>query len=142
MTKDKPSIMGRPLKFQNLADLQKQIDGFFANCDATDTPYTITGLALALDTTRQSLCDYENRQDFADTIKKAKARVENYAERKLMSGMPAAGPIFALKNYGWSDKVEQQLSGPDGGPIKTEYTINQTDAEILARWKQTQNEEK
>lgn len=105
--------VGRPLKFQSVESLQKQIDAFFVECDAKGDPYTITGLALALDTTRQMLCEYEDRAEFQDTIKKAKARVENYAEKRLYAGQPT-GPIFALKNFGWSDKQELETYGKNG----------------------------
>ena len=74
-------------------------------------PYTITGLALALDTTRETLLDYEAKDEFSDTIKKAKQRCHNYAETMLFNSNPA-GPIFNLKNnYGWRDKVEQENAG-------------------------------
>jgi hypothetical protein len=73
-------------------------------------PYTITGLALALDTTRETLLDYEDRQEFSDTVKKAKLRCEHYNEQMLFTNSPT-GTIFNLKNnYGWRDKTEQDLS--------------------------------
>jgi len=69
-------------------------------------PYTITGLALALDTSRETLLDYEDRDGFSDTIKKAKLRCEQYNEQMLFSTTPT-GTIFNLKNnYGWKDKTE------------------------------------
>jgi len=72
-------------------------------------PYTITGLALALDTSRETLLDYEDKAEFSDTIKKAKIRVQNYVEQSLMTSNPI-GAIFNLKNnYGWRDKTEQDL---------------------------------
>ena len=64
-------------------------------------PYTITGLALALDTSRETLLEYEERPEFVDTIKKAKVKCENFAEQMLFSTTPT-GSIFNLKNnYGW-----------------------------------------
>ena len=68
-------------------------------------PYTITGLALSLDTTRETLLDYENKYTiYSDTIKKAKMRCHNYAEAMLFNSN-ATGPIFNLKNnYAWQDK--------------------------------------
>ena len=88
-------------------------------------PYTITGLALALGTTRETLIDYENgnrdnKPDdenfdedvelFSDTIKKAKLRCEQFNEAQLFSTSPA-GTIFNLKNnYGWKDKTETDLT--------------------------------
>lgn len=69
-------------------------------------PYTITGLALYLDTSRETLLEYQEREEFVDTIKKAKVKCENYAEQMLFSTTPT-GSIFNLKNnYGWRDKTE------------------------------------
>ena len=93
---------------------------FFEWCDENSRPYTITGLALALGTSRQTLMNYEHREAFFDTIKKHKTRVENYAEERLYSGN-AAGPIFALKNFEWKDKQEVENSG------KQELNITITD---------------
>jgi len=77
-------------------------------------PYTITGLALALDTSRETLLDYEDKAEFSDTIKKAKDKCHNYVEKSLLTGNPT-GAIFNLKNnYGWKDKTESELSNPDG----------------------------
>lgn len=109
----------RPLKFQSVEELQAKIDEYFADKlvpkQLGDTfyyePITITGLALALDTSRETLCNYELRDDFFDTVRRAKLRVEEYAERQLYLGKSAAGPIFALKNHGWSDKQQVEQSG-------------------------------
>lgn len=69
-------------------------------------PYTITGLAVALDTTRETLLDYQDKDEFSDTIKKAKEKIHGYVESRLFDGQ-AAGPIFNLKNnYGWKDKYD------------------------------------
>lgn len=72
--------------------------------------YTITGLANFLETSRETLINYENKEEFFDTIKAAKDRVENYWE-ELLIGSNATGPIFNLKNnYGWKDKTEQDIT--------------------------------
>lgn len=76
--------------------------------------YTITGLALAIGTNRTTLVNYEAKDEFIDTIKEAKNKVEAYWENLLVEGN-ATGTIFNLKNnYGWKDKTEQELSNPDG----------------------------
>jgi hypothetical protein len=123
--------MGRPPKFQDLADLQAKIDKYFDECDQNSDPYTITGLALALDTWRSVLCDYENSEDkeFSNTIKKAKARVENFAEKRLYQQSSPAGPIFALKNFGWTDRLALE-GGDQTKPIRTE---NKHDIKSVAR---------
>ncbi len=71
--------------------------------------YSITGLALALDTTRQTLVDYEEKDEFTDTIKKAKLRVENRYEKALQK-QGRSGDIFALKNFNWKDKSESDVT--------------------------------
>ncbi len=55
---------------------------------------------------RQSLINYEGySEEFFDAIKRAKLRVEVYCEERLVENNPS-GAIFALKNFGWSDKQE------------------------------------
>jgi hypothetical protein len=79
--------------------------------------YSVTDLALALDTTRRTLIDYENRDDeFSHTIKRAKQKIEAYLERKLMLPSPT-GTIFNLKNnFDWKDKTEQDITS-GGQPL-------------------------
>lgn len=125
---------GRPKKFESAEQMQQLIDEYFASCfdfkrdmfgnrlvDKTATrakgdepnyiieqvrPFTITGLAVALGTTRDLLLDYGYDQEFSDTIKTAKEQVHQYAEESLYT-KGAAGAIFNLKNnYGWRDKTE------------------------------------
>ena len=98
---------GRPLKFETVEELQAKIDLYFETCPKDE--WTITGLALALDTYRQTLCNYEEKDEFLDTIKKAKLRVENGYEIDLKKS-GRTGTIFALKNFDWKDKTEQDLS--------------------------------
>ena len=96
--------VGRPLKFQSVSELQKKIDSYFEDRDATGKPYTITGLALWLDqTSREVIMNYQNKDEYADTILRAKLRCQEFAESQIYTAKSAQGPIFALKNYGWSD---------------------------------------
>src|SRR5690606_1435302 len=107
---------GRPLKFESVEELQKKIDEYFESCDSgtqkifykgrfyevpDPRPYTVTGLALFLDTSRETLMDYENgipeklspeeKKKFSDTIKKAKEKIHNYAEESLWQPKIATG---------------------------------------------------
>lgn len=101
-------MAGRPLRWTTPEELQKDIDKYFEECEKTGEPLTITGLALALDTYREVLINYQDRDEFTDTIKKAKQRIENFAEKKLYDkDVPTSGVIFNLKNnYGWVDRQE------------------------------------
>ena len=98
---------GRPPKYTEAEEMQKKIDKYFEDCKLNNRPYTITGLGLALDMSRQDLINYSKKEKFFDTIKKAKMRVENYLEERLINDTSATGIIFNLKNnYGWKDKQE------------------------------------
>lgn len=100
-------MAGRPLKFKSPKDIEDAANEYFKICDEKGKPYTITGLAIALDTDRKTLLNYEDRDEYFPTIKKVKQKVENYAEEKLFNGSNTAGVIFNLKNnYGWVDKQE------------------------------------
>jgi hypothetical protein len=74
-------------------------------------PPTVTGLALALGfTNRQSLLNYQAQPEFFDTITKAKARVEEYAEMRLFDRDGVNGAKFSLINNfkGWRDKPKDE----------------------------------
>ena len=117
---------GRLPKYKTPKEMQSKIDEYFAIKCADEVvmigdkeiikynPPTISGLALFLDfMDRCSLYDYINRekeyspdeQIFTHTIKKAIARIEEYAEKQLHVGN-STGAIFWLKNRGWKDKTE------------------------------------
>lgn len=69
-------------------------------------PYTVSGLAVYLETSRDILVDYGNRKRFSNTIKRAKDIIYSYTEESLFTTKPT-GPIFSLKNnYDWKDKKE------------------------------------
>lgn len=135
---------GRPLKFKSAKQLQEKIDEYFESCyeerwimdqegkwhpvidrhgnieKVMVRPFTISGLAVHLETSRQTLVNYENNAEFFDTIKKAKARIENYTEEQLYntSAKNMVGIIFNLKNnYGWQDKQAVEHSGDMGVTI-------------------------
>lgn len=106
--------MARPLKFETVEELKTQIDAYF---DITPKDeWTITGLALALDTSRKVLCEYEDeRPEYSNTIKKAKLKVENGYEIDLKKH-GRSGTIFALKNFDWRDQTHTDLTSA-GKPI-------------------------
>jgi hypothetical protein len=141
--------MSKNPKFKSVQELQEKIDAYFESCWAEviiknqygpvmvpnkETgekeplmeriqirPYTITGLAVALDTTRETLLDYEAKDGYSDTIKKAKAKIEQFTEEQLFQLRNPAGAIFNLvNNYKrWVNKQEtkQEITGKDGEAI-------------------------
>jgi len=132
-------FMGRPPKFKKPEDMQKQILEYFKSCwdykrnmfggrvyDSKTKkvvmvqikPYTITGIAVALGTSRQTLLNYEDikneyGKEFFDTIKRAKEICHQYAEDSLFIGKNPTGAMFNLKNNysGWEDKSKHEHSG-------------------------------
>lgn len=104
-------------KYETPEKLQEAINSYQAECLAEDRPLTISGLAYHLGfESRQSFYDYEKREAFSYTIKRARLFIENSYEERL-SGNNATGSIFALKNFGWKDKQETELSTKDDKPI-------------------------
>jgi hypothetical protein len=73
---------------------------------------TVSGLAYALDTSRQTLLDYQATDEYFDTIKRAKQFIEAAVEALLVNGgVVPSGVIFNLKNnYGWVDKSEVSVT--------------------------------
>lgn len=129
---------GRPPKYKKSEEMQEKIDKYFASCyrvimifDKTTgqhvpaidengkmmkeqyRPYTITGLADALDMSRQSLLNYSEEEEFFDTIMRAKRKCEMYAEEKLYDKNGSNGAKFSLANNfkGWKEKQEIEHSG-------------------------------
>lgn len=71
---------------------------------------TISGLSLYLGfCDRHSFYDYEKKEAFTHTIKKARASITQYYEECSQVGS-APGAIFMLKNFGYSDKTEVDLN--------------------------------
>lgn len=118
--------VGRPLKFQSVEELQLLIDSYFLKMDNEKRPYTITGLALALDTFRDVLLDYEEKDEFSNTIRKAKLKCENYAEESLWKPKVASGVIFNLTNNykRWKQKQEHGFTDKNGNDIAPQPIMN------------------
>jgi hypothetical protein len=138
----KESNAGRPPIFTSAEEMQEKIDAYFKECEGKimkdeegkpllnkygqpiiygAKPLTITGLALAIGfNSRQSLLNYEGQEEFLDTIKRAKAKVEQYAEERLFDKDGSNGAKFSLSNNfkGWAEK--QQIEAD----VKNDISIN------------------
>ena len=121
---------GRPPMYGTAEEMQEAIDKYFEQCEGTERrdedgnvftdkygdpikfgrkPLTVTGLALALGfNSRQALLNYQAKPEFNDTIARAKARVEQYAEERLFDKDGANGAKFSLANNfeGWKEKQQ------------------------------------
>jgi len=114
---------GRPLKFSSPEMLQEKIDAYFKYCDEyteekyvkdvgavkikSPRAYLVSGLAVWLDTSRETLLNYEDdRPEYSDTIKRAKAKCLQDSESRLFHDF-TPGVIFSMKNnWHFVDKTE------------------------------------
>lgn len=96
-----------------------QIEEYFAKAAKEKRPFTIMGLCNALGICRRTWHNYRHEQpDYTDILDAAKLRVEQWWEERLGS-TAATGAIFWLKNNGgYKDLQQQEISGPDGGPVQ------------------------
>ena len=119
----KKNPVGRPPKYETAEQLQAKIIEYFQegclskigvgkdNEEILAPKLTITGLVLYLGfCDRASFYDLEKQDKFSYTIKSARTIVENYYEEHL-THTTVAGIIFALKNLGWKDQQQHELSG-------------------------------
>lgn len=122
--------VGAPPRYKTVKEMQEAIDKYFEECKGTilkdengepyldkygspiiydRKPLTITGLALALGfNSRQALLNYQAKAEFHDTVTRAKAVVERYAEERLYDKDGANGAKFSLANNfdGWREKQQ------------------------------------
>jgi hypothetical protein len=104
---------GRPPMWDDPVEFGKAIEDYF---NAYKEP-TWSGLALYLGfESRKSLDDYKKKEEFSYPIKKALLRIEELYEKNLQKGNPT-GSIFALKNFGWTDKQEIDQKTEHSGSI-------------------------
>lgn len=121
---------GRPPLFNTKEELEKKIEEYFLSiepkplqidgeiiynkdgspCMELRIP-TVCGLALYLGfSTRQSMADYKENPVFSYSINKAITSIEKYNEEQLTINSKPVGAIFWLKNHGWKDKTEQEVT--------------------------------
>lgn len=124
---------GRPPKYTKAEIMQYKINKYFESCFVPSRnkkgeilldekgkvikiqvrPFTVSGLADALDMSRQSLLNYSEKEEFFDTIMRAKRKCEVYAEEMLFDKNSTNGAKFSLANNfeGWREKQEVEHSG-------------------------------
>jgi len=100
-------------RFETPEALKKAIDKYFQDCDREKRPYTMTGLAVALDTNRMTIWNYSHKDEYGPIINRAKQRCQMFAEEMLMSGKNPVGAIFNLKNNyeGWKEESITDIKG-------------------------------
>jgi len=98
---------GRPPMYNTPEEMEALIEEYFKERDEQGKPYTVTSLAIKLGfTSRAAILRYEDKPAFVNTLKKAKLKIEGYAEDALYDkNKPTAWVIFNLtNNYWWQNK--------------------------------------
>lgn len=99
--------------FEKGMKIRKVVVGKGDKAQIVEVPVpTLSGLCHYLGfASRQSLYDYEKKEEFSYIIKRAKLAIEVEYEELLQSGtVSPAGPIFILKNFGWKDKTDLDVT--------------------------------
>jgi len=146
---------GRPLKFPTVESLETKINRYFNSISFDEpvkdemgepiydrdgmpivkvsyiSPPSVLGMCLFLDIDRARLLEYEQKEEFRNAIKRAKAKVEQYLADQLNRTTQVAGIIFNLKNnFGWKDVQTVEQTGPNGGPLLIQAVSAYSDEDL------------
>ena len=117
-------------KFKTVIELEGLIVKYFEDCENHEPlpkPFSVEGLADALEIDRRTLLNYEKEEGYEEyfpTVKKAKAKIlKNIVERALMGENVPSVAIFILKNnFGFSDR--QEVTGAEGKDLHPQPVTN------------------
>ena len=115
---------GRPTKYEDwmvdamITYFSKEVGNF----------PTLAGFSASIGVSRETLHDWATQKvvsgnlrhpEFSDAYKRAKElQEENLVSGALTGKYNATFAIFTAKNVlGWRDKIEQEITGKDGGPL-------------------------
>lgn len=117
--------MGRPTKYT--PELLEKARNYLANYRAMgDLIPSIAGLAVETDVARETLHVWSNdkeKVEFSNIYRRLMAQ----QERDLLSGglsgdMAPTVTKMVLTKHGYSEKVQNEVSGPEGNPIEIDQT--------------------
>lgn len=117
---------GRPLKFETPAELENKIQEYFETCDAGEDvesvskrgelikyrrqiPYTVEGLSLHLDCTRETLNQYGKQPGYSDLISRARRKIyDSWLKRGLVGEYNPRIVALCLAAHNEEYRVNQQ----------------------------------
>lgn len=92
----------------DVRDFHEKAHAYMDICDSCRYPIYPAGVAMACGVSEFELKDMLNRPLYKRVVDGINTRISAYAQRMLYVGQNAAGPIFALKNYGWKDTYNKE----------------------------------
>ena len=116
-------MAGRPTLYTDELDKQA-LHYVIAGYEDEGHPFpSIVGMAVTLNVKKSTLYQWgeDNRGDISDTL----SLCQDYQELKVMNGSitnelnPTISKLV-LANFGYHDKADNTLSGPDGKPVQTD----------------------
>ena len=101
------------------------------DCKPLMRAMTISGLCIFLDIDETTWRDYRGKEDFSLIIKRAEKIIYNQKFTGASAGLLNANII--ARDLGLKDESKTELSGPDGGAIKTTVIAAEMDQETASR---------
>ena len=116
------NVGGRPTKLTKA--MHKRARDYIENYAEHDQIIpSAAGMSVVLDVAKSTLYTWAEDPEtgFSDTL----ARCNQHQEMKLLNGglsnkFNSTITKLALHNHGYSDKVDNTLAAPDGGPVQTD----------------------
>lgn len=104
---------GRPANIKTKEELQEKWEKYEKECEKTGEYMNLSGFCVSFGGSRWYLQDLEERDSaqFSPTIKLIKDKISQYCIKHAQkSEKNQALNIFLLKNYGYTDKTEQDIN--------------------------------
>jgi hypothetical protein len=103
--------VGRPPKFDSPEQLEQLSKSWWESIEGTEEIPDIETWAIALDTTRKTLFEYEDKPNFSNTIKRWKDRIFASKKQLALRGKlnPAIFIFDAINNTDYRNRTEQDL---------------------------------
>lgn len=115
---------------EDIERVSKLCEEYFEQLPTLNEPPTVTGLTLYLGfESKTTLYEYAKKIEFANPIKRALLKIEQFHEIATSMGDKCTGNIFILKNFGWKDTSDINHSGEIKG--STIIPITQQQAKDL-----------